>query len=140
MKSKIHPRTPGPRDVELGQRVRMRRLELGMSQGALAAKLGVSFQQVQKYERGANHISVPRLEQIAGHLKVAAASFLGQPAGELADSFLASALAERGVVELVRAFVAIRDEDLRAAVLELARKLARSAPARGRERRLQAAA
>jgi transcriptional regulator with XRE-family HTH domain len=61
----------------MGKRIRLRRVELGMSQDGLGEALGVSFQQVQKYEKGVNRISASRLEQIAGALDVPVTFFFG---------------------------------------------------------------
>jgi transcriptional regulator with XRE-family HTH domain len=62
---KLHPRTCGPADAKLGEKIRIRRTAAGMSQSELGEALGVSFQQIQKYEKGANRVSAVRLEQIA---------------------------------------------------------------------------
>jgi transcriptional regulator with XRE-family HTH domain len=62
---KMHPRTSGLADAKLGEKIRIRRTTAGMSQSELGEALGVSFQQIQKYERGANRVSAVRLEQIA---------------------------------------------------------------------------
>jgi transcriptional regulator with XRE-family HTH domain len=64
------PRSTGQQDIELGKRVRLRRVELKISQSELAEKLGVSFQQVQKYEKGTNRVGAARLQQIATALDV----------------------------------------------------------------------
>lgn len=61
---------PNPVDVHVGRRVRLRRSELGVSQGWLADRLGLTFQQVQKYKRGSNRISASKLYQIASVLEV----------------------------------------------------------------------
>ena len=66
---------PSPIDIHVGSRMRMRRMALGMSQEKLATALGVTFQQVQKYERGANRMASSRLQQAADVLGVAAAFF-----------------------------------------------------------------
>ena len=63
------PRSAGKSDIEMGHRIRLRRVEIGMSQAELGDELGVSFQQVQKYEKGVNRIGANRLQQIAGALK-----------------------------------------------------------------------
>src|SRR5690606_42052795 len=63
-------KTPNPVDVFVGSRVRLRRLMIGMSQEALADRLGVTFQQVQKYEKGTNRISASRLQAIADVFRV----------------------------------------------------------------------
>ena len=69
-------------DAEVGARVRLRRAELGLSQGDLAARLGISFQQVQKYERGANRIAASTLQQIAEALNVPMSVLLGEGVSE----------------------------------------------------------
>lgn len=67
--------TPDPIDVHVGARIRQRRLSLGMSQEKLAKPLGLTFQQVQKYERGANRVGASRLFKIAGLLEVSVMHF-----------------------------------------------------------------
>src|ERR1041385_4815801 len=85
--SKISPRgrlssgAPNPVDVHVGQRVRMRRVLLGMSQEKLGAALGLTFQQIQKYERGANRIGSGRLYQLAKVLDVPLSYFYDELPG-----------------------------------------------------------
>src|SRR5437879_13800632 len=76
-------RKSGPLDAMVGARIRMFRINHGMSQTALAERIGVSFQQVQKYEKGANRVGASRLSQIA--------SVLGITVGELVESSLETA-------------------------------------------------
>ena len=64
------PRSSGKYDVELGKRIRLRRVEMGFSQAELATKIGVTFQQVQKYEKGVNRVGASRLQQVATALDV----------------------------------------------------------------------
>ena len=64
------PRSSGKHDVEFGARIRLRRVEMKISQSELADKLGVSFQQVQKYEKGVNRVGAARLQQVATALDV----------------------------------------------------------------------
>ena len=88
---------PDPTDVHVGARVRMRRIMLEMSQTALADDLGLTFQQVQKYEKGVNRIGAGRLQQIAAKLQVpipffyeglpSAPAVKGTPQGELVANF-----------------------------------------------------
>jgi transcriptional regulator with XRE-family HTH domain len=68
--TKLSPRSAGDVDIELGRRIRLRRLEKGISQIELAGHLGVTFQQVQKYEKGTNRVGAARLQQIAEVLGV----------------------------------------------------------------------
>src|ERR1700740_3260585 len=83
MESKVEPdRAPNPIDVHVGLQVRLRRKELKISQEKLAETLGLTFQQVQKYERGTNRISASKLFEIARSLRVSIAWFfegLGDP-------------------------------------------------------------
>lgn len=74
-------KAPHPADVETGARIRRRRVLAGVSQERLAERCGITFQQVQKYEKGTNRVSASRLLQIAGHLGCSAADLLPQPEG-----------------------------------------------------------
>src|ERR1700756_2733344 len=77
------PRRPNPIDIHVGSRVRFRRMLLGMSQEKLGEKLGLTFQQVQKYEKGINRIGASRLQQISRTLDVPPAYFFeGAPSFE----------------------------------------------------------
>nr|WP_304363661.1 helix-turn-helix transcriptional regulator [Jiella sp. LLJ827] len=112
-------------------RVRSRRQMLGMSQTALAEQLGVTFQQVQKYEKGSNRISSSRLQQIADALgKPVSFFFDHQPTsaeqalhGDIAD--LMAFMGSRDGLQLNRAFAAITDPAVRRAVRDLVEALAR---------------
>lgn len=114
-------------DKRIGARVRARRLDIGMSQETLADILGVTFQQVQKYEKGVNRIAASRLYDISAALKVSVASFFenlsvghrGQNAGPRTEELLATP----GALELVRLFVSIENARLRRRVLELVRAM-----------------
>src|SRR5271168_2400962 len=76
-------KAPNPIDKHVGARVRMRRLMIGMSQGKLGDALDVTFQQVQKYEKGANRIGASRLQQLARVLDVPPSYFFeGAPSGD----------------------------------------------------------
>lgn len=129
---------PNPIDVHVGNRVRMRRMLVGMSQEKLGEALGLTFQQVQKYEKGANRVSASRLFQMAVALDVPIQFFFddlpSQNAGEGE-----SGLAENGPRDLVmdllnsnegfqlaRAFSTIEDENVRKKILDLVRALAPS--------------
>ena len=70
--------TPDPIDVEVGRRIRLRRKALGISQSELAGALGVSFQQTQKYEKGANRVSASMLVRIAAKLETTVAALVGE--------------------------------------------------------------
>lgn len=113
-------------DKKIGQRVRARRLELGVSQERLAEMLGITFQQVQKYEKGVNRIAASRLFDIACALDVPVADFFAglkanAPGGR--GSGIDEALSASGAPELLRRFAGLRTEKLRRQVLQLVRVL-----------------
>ncbi|MCR5877288.1 helix-turn-helix domain-containing protein [Phenylobacterium sp. J367] len=96
---------PDPIDVSVGARIRLARKTLGMSQHALAESVGITFQQIQKYERGANRVSASMLARIAHTLGTPVAELFGANDGArgLSDE-LADLLGEPGALELLRAF------------------------------------
>lgn len=96
-------KTPNTVDREIGARVRMWRQERGLSQEKLGDALGLTFQQVQKYEKGTNRIGGSRLTQIAAILKVSASTLLGEGEPE-GDHSTAPLLAEAGALELLRMY------------------------------------
>ena len=130
------PRSPNPVDVHVGGRVRMRRRVLGVSQERLAEALGLTFQQIQKYERGANRISASKLYEIARFLTAPVAYFfegLTDPAAAGAQGVAEGGGQERFVhdflmtqegLELAAAFPKIGRSRVRRRVLELVRTLA----------------
>ena len=125
-----------PVDVYVGARVRMRRLMMDMSQEKLGTALGLTFQQVQKYEKGANRIGASRLQQISEILQVPVAYFFegwpsdgGAPTkadrSELSD--IAQFMASSDGVELMRAFIRIANPKLRRQLARLAVEIANQA-------------
>jgi transcriptional regulator with XRE-family HTH domain len=109
-------------DRRVGARLRERRLLLGMSQQHLAKALGVTFQQVQKYENGANRISASRLWDISRRLDVPIDWFFGLDGGSGRGLHGAGgALAKRETLELVRNYFNIPSAELRRALIALAR-------------------
>jgi transcriptional regulator with XRE-family HTH domain len=121
-------RHEGPRyaamELSIGARLRARRRQLGFSQTDLAEKLGVSFQQVQKYERGSNRIAASTLIAAAEALSTSVSSLVGEDgAGREEDDELFRALARPGAIEMLRAFNAIPDSRTRAALLTLAQEM-----------------
>lgn len=115
-------KAPDPMDVALGAAVRIRRRSIGMSQEALADQCGVSFQQIQKYENGANRISFSRLVQIARALKcrvVDLMDVLDTPAGE-GEVDLLSRMRTPGALELLSAFERL-PQDARSSLVNLLR-------------------
>lgn len=118
--------TPNPIDVAVGARVRLRRDQLGHTQTDLANAIGVTFQQVQKYERGTNRISASRLLQIAGFLKTSGAALLGED--EVGGDPKAPALlGTPGAIELLKAFEKIGSAEHRRGLLAMARSLSATA-------------
>jgi transcriptional regulator with XRE-family HTH domain len=127
---------PDPVDVHVGARVRMRRKILGMSQEGLGEKLGLTFQQVQKYERGFNRVSSSKLYLAARALGAPISYFfegLPDPTGD--DPELASQGAEQAIsafllttegLELAKLFPVIEDRAVRARLLDLVRSLAQA--------------
>lgn len=127
------PKTPNPVDLHVGGRVRMRRKMLGVSQERLAEALGLTFQQVQKYERGANRISASKLYEIARFLSAPIAYFfegLGDPViggashDETSEQHVHGFLMTTEGLELAAAFPRITKPRLRRRILDLVRSLA----------------
>ena len=115
---------PDPIDVAVGARIRIRRRSLGLSQTDLAGALGITFQQVQKYERGANRVSASMLVRIAARLDTTVGALVGEDGAAPADAAVYEKLAEPGATDLLSAFARIGDRDTRRALLTLARALA----------------
>lgn len=127
---------PNPIDKHVGSRIRTRRLTLGISQTHLGAAVGVTFQQVQKYERGTNRVSASRMQQIANVLDVPVSFFFeGAPEIETAGrktsvnssgtpSYVSTFLESREGHKIMRAFSRIKDRRLRKKMAALAQGLA----------------
>jgi transcriptional regulator with XRE-family HTH domain len=117
------PRSSGKPDIEMGKKIRLRRVEQQISQSDLGEKLGVSFQQVQKYEKGANRVGASRLQQIATALDVPVTFFYdGDGKTKEVESllFLDSAFSLR----LLRAYSKIRDRAVQRHIVSLMEALA----------------
>jgi transcriptional regulator with XRE-family HTH domain len=123
---------PDPVDVHVGKRVRIRRIEIDMSQQTLAQHLGLTFQQVQKYEKGTNRIGASRVQQIGKALEVPAAYFFeGAPGGWEGDTSSSQTpvaqlelLATREGKALVSSFARITDPKIRHSFVGLVEKVA----------------
>lgn len=127
------PKTPDPIDQHVGRRVRTRRLMLNMSQEALGDQVGITFQQIQKYEKGTNRISASRLQQISRVLGVSAWSFFeGAPSAKAqkvrppdhVDEFLANAYG----LALMKSFTKIQNAPLRRSIVYLVEAIALTFP------------
>lgn len=119
--------TPHPLDIALGSRVRLRRKELGMSQDQLARSVGITFQQVQKYEHGTNRISFSRLVEICDALECSVGDLIGNlDKSKSSGSFSKQVayLTEPGASDLLEAYASIESPKRRRAILNLARQLA----------------
>src|SRR5688572_21757049 len=101
------------RDPEIGRRIKLRRLELGVSQTALGSDLGVTFQQIQKYENGTNRVSAGRLQQVAAFLKVPITFFYNDLGASEGGSEVSRLLESAHALRLVKAFSKLRDTQLR---------------------------
>ena len=129
--------SPNPIDVHVGSRLRLRRMLISMSQATLGDRMGLTFQQVQKYEKGANRIGASRLYHIAQILDVPVQFFFDdvplapgqpetgngfrEPGGE---NFVYEFISTREGVQLIRSFVGIKDPKVRKRMVELVRSLA----------------
>ena len=118
--SKIEQLNAADIDRHVGDRIRRRRVMLGLTQEQLGEALGISYQQIQKYETGANRVSAGRLFMISQILEVGIAT-LFDGLGEDVDSNVNNT--SRHVIELVRAFSKISDEKVRGSVMSLVRTL-----------------
>ncbi len=143
VKPEVH--VPNPIDVHVGSRVRLRRTLLGMSQEKLGQAIGLTFQQVQKYERGANRIGASRLFDLSRVLDVPVSFFFDDMPPEVAktpaqkyftpeevpETQEVDPLAKRETLELVRAYYKVVDPQVRKRVFELVKALANAAESDG---------
>ena len=139
---------PRPVDIHVGSRVRLRRTLLGMSQEKLGEAVSLTFQQIQKYERGTNRIGASRLHQFAQVLDVPVSFFFDDMPGEARgrgpgmgeddqEPFDQDQLVKRETLELVRAYYRITDPNVRKRMFELVKAVAGKIPGerRGRPRK-----
>jgi transcriptional regulator with XRE-family HTH domain len=128
----MQAKLPSPIDVHVGAQIRMRRKSLGMSQSALAGRLGITFQQVQKYEKGANRVGASRLQAIASILGVDVSSLFANatPDGDPANPALGTINAMQTFVasnegfSLNQAFSRIKSAAVRRSIVALVTSLA----------------
>ncbi len=131
-------KNPNPIDVHVGNRVRMRRMLIGMSQERLGKELGLTFQQIQKYEKGTNRISASKLYRIAQILGVPVQYFFEDLPASVANesvegmaeardqNMIMDFLGSAEGLQLNRHFAAIKDAEVRRAVVDLVRSLAKA--------------
>ena len=126
---------PNPIDIHVGSRIRLRRNMLGMSQEKLGENLGITFQQIQKYEKGTNRVGASRLQAIASILNVPVSFFFedapgqvgGGPKGLAEDgstSYVVDFLNSAEGLQLNRAFVRVSDPKVRRKIIDLVKALA----------------
>lgn len=119
------PRQPENEDRAVAERMVVLRKARGLSQSAIALVLGVTFQQVQKYENGTNRITADRLAKLAAQFEVPITAFFGESdQSEPITAGLSSLLSLDGADELVRAYAQIETPETRRVVLSLVRALA----------------
>ncbi len=128
---------PNPIDIHVGSRVRLRRMMLGMSQEKLGENLGITFQQIQKYEKGTNRIGASRLQQIARVLSMPVSFFFEDAPGQMnssapehgglsegpATNYVVDFLSSSEGIQLNKAFVRIRDPKVRRRLIDLVRAM-----------------
>lgn len=128
----MQAKLPSPIDVHVGAQIRMRRKSLGMSQSALAGRLGITFQQVQKYEKGANRVGASRLQAIASVLGVDVSSLFanatpdggaGNPAFGTINAMQTFVASNEGF-SLNQAFARIKSTSVRRSIVALVTSLA----------------
>lgn len=129
---------PNPIDVHVGSRIRLRRTMLGMSQEKLGESLGITFQQIQKYEKGTNRVGASRLQNISTILNVPVSFFFEDAPGEQgagasgmaeasSSSYVVDFLSSSEGLQLNRAFVKIGDPKVRRKLVDLVKSLAAEA-------------
>lgn len=123
--SRRGPKGPTTYDAAVGRRIRAQRLAHGLSQSAVADQLGLTFQQLQKYERGTNRISAGRLQELAAIFSIPVNALFGSERPR--DTKRTAALAfldTAGAMRLVRAYAAIEKPRMKRALVELAEQIA----------------
>lgn len=131
----VNKKKPNPIDIHVGSRIRLRRTMLGMSQEKLGDSLGITFQQIQKYEKGTNRVGASRLQNISSILNVPVSFFFedapgdpttGQPgmAESSSSNYVVDFLSSSEGLQLNRAFVKIDDPKVRRKLVDLVKALA----------------
>ncbi|PWJ80970.1 transcriptional regulator [Pseudaminobacter salicylatoxidans] len=134
MIEKENKKKPNPTDIYVGSRIRLRRNMLGMSQESLGEQLGITFQQIQKYEKGTNRVGASRLQAISSVLGVPVSFFfeefpsqestVGRGFAEESPNFGLDFVTSPEGLQLNRAFVKITDAKVRRKIIELVKTLA----------------
>jgi transcriptional regulator with XRE-family HTH domain len=120
------PKGPSANDIAVGRRIRAQRLARGMSQAALAGHLGLSFQQLQKYEKGLNRVSAGRLQEVAKVFGIPVTALFGSDSASSGKQTAALAFLDKaGALRLLRAYAAIEKPRMKRALVELAERIGR---------------
>src|ERR1051325_2862367 len=126
----IRKRRAGAEDIEIGRKIRALRLERGMSQSALADAIGLTFQQVQKYEKGVNRVSAGKLQKIADVLDVAILFFFGGMGSRAKKSPARKTpldlVQTKGAIRLLRAYASIASRSTKYALVVLAESVSKA--------------
>jgi transcriptional regulator with XRE-family HTH domain len=134
MPAKKLPKKPSSIDVAVGRNIRIWRMARGLSQAQLASRLGVTFQQLQKYEVGSNRIGTGRLVKVAAVLRIPIATLFEGADTDPSRSLLAL-VADARAFRLAQAFAAIDNSTLRLSLVYLVEKIAAAVPPAPRRRR-----
>ena len=122
------PKRPSFIDIAVGRNVRIWRMAKGLSQAQLANRLGVTFQQIQKYEVGANRLGIGRLVRLAAILGIPIAALFDDAEGADPSRSLLALIADKRAFRLARAFAGIDDSRLRLSLVNLVEKIATAVP------------
>lgn len=125
----VMAKAPNSIDVHVGSRLRARRLALGMSQEKLADAVGITFQQIQKYEKGRNRISASRVQQLSNILQVAVGYFFEKVPGyqklkAASEDYVSEFLATADGRALAKAFMQIKNGQVRHRIVKLTNEIA----------------
>jgi transcriptional regulator with XRE-family HTH domain len=131
----VSKKKPNPIDIHVGSRIRLRRTMMGMSQEKLGESLGITFQQIQKYEKGTNRVGASRLQNISSILTVPVSFFFEDAPGDTpgqkggfeessGPNYVVDFLSSSEGLQLNRAFARIEDPKVRRKLIELAKALA----------------
>src|ERR1043166_9579314 len=128
MPAKSRPKRPSSIDIAVGRNVRIWRMAKGLSQAQLANRLGVTFQQIQKYEVGSNRIGTGRLVKLATILGIPIAALFDGAEGADPSRSLLSLIADKRAFRLARAFATIEDVTVRLSLVNLVEQIATTVP------------
>lgn len=127
----VNKKAPNPVDISVGSRVRLRRNMMGLSQEKLGESLGVTFQQIQKYEKGANRISASKMQKISEILETPVAFFFEDTGNSVSEGlsepessdYVIDFLSSADGLQLNKAFAKIKDQNVRKRIVDLVKSL-----------------